>query len=70
MENYKITLRAIRTNMNKSQKEMAVLYGVSEATLSNWEKGKTYPTVEDIPRIEKATGLPYENIDFLVKNYD
>lgn len=66
MENYKITLKAIRTNMNKSQQEMAVLYGVSKDTLSNWETGKTYPTVKDIPKIEKATGLPYENIDFLI----
>lgn len=66
----KLTLKAIRVNMGKTQEEMAELYGVTENTVSNWETYRTYPTVKDIPNIEKATGLKYDNIIFLPPNYD
>ena len=61
----KLTLKAIRVNMGKSQEEMAKLYGVAKETVSNWETYKTYPSVRDIPNIENATGLKYDNIIFL-----
>lgn len=60
----KLTLKAIRVNMGKSQEEMAKLYGVTENTLSNWETYRTYPSVKDIPNIERATGLKYDDIIF------
>ena len=66
----KLTLKAIRINMNKSQEEMAKLYNVSAETVSNWETYKTYPSVKDIPNIEKATGLAYDEIIFLSQNSD
>lgn len=66
----KLTLKAIRVNMGKSQEEMAKLYGVTENTVSNWETYRTYPSVKDIPNIEKATGLKYDNIIFLPNNDD
>lgn len=66
----KLTLKAIRVNMGKSQEEMAKLYGVTENTVSNWETYRTYPSVKDIPNIEKATGLKYDDIIFLPQNDD
>lgn len=61
----KLTLKAIRVNMGKTQEEMAKLYGVSKEVVFNWETYRTYPTVKDIPKIEKATGLKYDDIIFL-----
>lgn len=66
----KLTLKAIRVNMGKNQEEMAKLYGVTENTVSNWETYRTYPSVKDIPNIEKATGLKYDDIIFLPQNDD
>ncbi len=66
----KLTLKAIRVNMGKSQEEMAKLYGVTENTLSNWETYRTYPSVKDIPNIERATGLKYDDIIFLPHQCD
>lgn len=66
----KLTLKAIRVNMGKNQEEMAKLYGVTENTISNWETYRTYPSVKDIPNIEKATGLKYDDIIFLPQNDD
>ena len=53
----KLTLKAIRVNMGKTQEEMGKLYGVSKEVVFNWETYKTYPSVKDVPKIEKATGL-------------
>lgn len=64
----KLTLKAIRVNMGKSQEEMAELYGVTKEIVSNWETYRTYPNVKDIPKIEKATGLKYDDIIFLPEN--
>lgn len=61
----KLTMKAIRVNMGKTQEEMAKLYGVSKEVVFNWETYRTYPTVKDIPKIEKATGLKYDDIIFL-----
>jgi len=72
----KLTLKAIRVNMGKTLEEMADLYrnlgieGVTKDVIFNWETYKTYPTVKDIPNIEKATGLTYDDIIFLPVNDD
>lgn len=65
----KLTLKAIRVNMGKTQEEMAELYGVTKDTVSNWETYRTYPSVKDIPDIERATGLKYDDIIFLPDNH-
>lgn len=36
-------IRAIRTKLNKSQSEFALMIGVSVATLQNWEQGRRSP---------------------------
>lgn len=66
----KLTLKAIRVNMGKTQEEMGKLYGVSKEVVFNWETHKTYPSVKDVPKIEKATGLKYDDILFLPQNDD
>ena len=72
----KLTLKAIRVNMGKTLEEMAEVYksigikSVTKDVIYNWENYKTYPSVKDIPNIEKATGLTYDDIIFLPINDD
>ena len=61
----KITLPAARKNVNMTQKDLANACGVSESTVSNWEKGKTEPSVSQARRIGEVVGIHYANIIFL-----
>lgn len=60
-----ITLRAARVNKSLTQKEAARLLGVSESTLLNYEKGKTFPSQPTIRKMEELYGLSYNDIIFL-----
>ena len=64
-----ITLKAARVNIGLTQTEAAKKIGVTVDTLSNYERGKSYPDVPIIRRIEETYGLPYSDIIFLPKNY-
>ena len=61
----KINLPTARKMANLTQKELAEKCGVSEATVFNWEKGKSYPNVKHAELICKAVGLSYDDIIFL-----
>lgn len=63
-----ITLKAARVNKNLTQKEAAELLGISESTLLNYEKGKTFPTLPTIEKMEDLYGVSYDNIIFLPNN--
>lgn len=60
-----ITLKAARTNKGLSQEEAAKLIGVSESTLINYEKGRRFPDVPIIKKIEDVYGVEYREINFL-----
>lgn len=64
----KISIRAARVNVGLSQKEAADHLGVSNKTLSNWEKGVTFPTADKIPAICELYGVPYDQLNFLPSN--
>ena len=59
-----ITLKAARINAQMSQKDAAKKLDVSVDTLLNWEKGKTFPNVPQIKKIEEAYGVEYRGINF------
>lgn len=61
----KFTLKALRINKGLSQDEASKLIGVSTDTLSNYERGVTYPDVPIIKNIEKVYGIEYKDIIFL-----
>lgn len=61
----KMSLKAARVNAGYSQKEAAEKLGVSNATLCEWEKGNTFPNVQQVDRICKLYGLTYDDIIFL-----
>ena len=60
-----ITLRAARINKGLSQEEAAKLIGISESTLINYEKGRRFPDVPIIKKIEDTYGVEYREINFL-----
>lgn len=60
------TLKALRANKNWSQKEAAKAVGVSLDTWSNWERGKSFPDVPKICKIEKVFNTQYNEIIFLI----
>lgn len=65
-----ITLKAARINKGYGQEEAAQLIGVSTDTLGNYERGKTYPDVPIIKRIEKVYEIKYDDINFLIEKYE
>ncbi len=65
-----ITLKAARVNAGLTQKEAAELIGVSKDTLSNYERGESYPDVPVLKRIEDAYKISYNDIIFLPKGND
>ena len=61
----KIDLPTARKRVRMTQKGLADACGVSVSTVSNWEKGKSEPTVSQARMIGKAVGLHYDDIIFL-----
>lgn len=61
---HKFSLKSARVNVGYSQKKAAELLGVSNKTLCNWEKKKTFPDQPMIEKICNLYGLPYDMIDF------
>lgn len=64
-----ITLKAARVNKNMTQREAAKRIGVSEETLSLWERFKAYPNIKHIPIIESVYGVSYNDLVFLPQNH-
>lgn len=61
----KITLASARVNAGYSQKAAAELLGISNSTLCNWEKGKTFPDQPMIEKICNLYGVSYDMINFV-----
>ena len=60
-----MTLKAARANKGYTQEDAAKIIGVSVDTLCNWERGKTFPNVPQIKKIEDAYGVEYRDLIFL-----
>lgn len=60
----KVTLKAARINAGLTQEEAAKELGVSEYSVSNWERGKTYPDIPALKKIERLYGVDYKDIIF------
>ncbi len=63
-----ITLKAARVNKGYTQREAAVLIDVTEDTISNWERGKSFPNVPQLKKIEEVYGVTYNDLIFLHNN--
>ena len=62
----KYTLKAIRVMRGYTQEEAAKLIGISVDTLSNYERGKSFPDVPIIIKIEEVYKVGYNDLIFLV----
>lgn len=60
----KLTLKALRINKGYNQEKAAALIGVSVETISNYEKGLTYPDIPVLKKIEEVYETKYDNINF------
>lgn len=64
-----MTLKSARVNVGLTQKQAAEKIGVTVDTLSNYERGKSYPDVPIIVRMEQVYGVTYSDLIFLPKDY-
>jgi putative transcriptional regulator len=60
----KMTLKALRANKCWTQKQAAEAIGINEDTWRNYERGKTFPDVPIIQKIEKVFNVAYADIIF------
>ena len=66
----KYTLKTARELNGLKQKDAAKLLGISVDTLRNYERGKSYPDIPILKKIEELYKLPYSRIIFLPLYYD
>ena len=59
-----ITLRSARINKGYTQEEAAKLIGITKDTLGNYERGKSFPDVPIIKKIEEVYEISFANILF------
>lgn len=63
-----ITLKSARVNKGLTQVKAAELIGITVDTLSNYERGKSFPDVPVIQKIEEVYEVSYSDLIFLPKN--
>ena len=66
----RFTLRTARERQKLTQDEAAKKIGVSPDTLGNYERGKSYPDIPVLRKIEEVYGLQYNQLIFLPLDYD
>lgn len=66
----RLSLKTARELRGYKQAEAAKLIGVSTDTLGNYERGKSYPDIPVLRKIEEVYGVPYDRLIFLPLDYD
>ena len=64
------TLKTAREMHRMTQEVAASKIGISTDTLGNYERGKSYPDIPVLRKIEEVCGIPYERLIFLPLDYD
>ena len=64
----KIKLKADIETKRLTQKDAAKLIGITVETLANYEKGKTYPDIPILKKIEDTYDVKYNQLIFLPEN--
>lgn len=60
-----LRLRELRIQKGLDQKDIAVLLNIGKGTISNWEVGRTEPSIEYLTRLAKYFEV---SIDYLIGN--
>lgn len=69
LKDIQINLRACRANANMEQKEWAEKIGVSFNTISNWENGKSEPSLTQLRMISELSHIPMDCIVVSVDSF-
>lgn len=64
-ENMRVSLKQARELRGLKQVEAAEKIGISTDTLGNYERGKSYPDIPVLRKIEEVYGIPYDRLIFL-----
>ena len=64
-----ISLAAARVNAKLSQKALAQAFGVTEATVRNWESGRQIIPADYLRKLSELSGVPESEI-FLPSRYE
>jgi transcriptional regulator with XRE-family HTH domain len=65
-----LSLKQAREAKKLNQAEAAKVLGISVDTLGNYERGKSYPDVPILRKIESLYGIPYDRFIVLPLDYD
>ena len=57
-----ISLKAVRVNAEKTQKEWAECLNVTVDTVLNWETGKSEPKYSQVQKMSELSGIPMDLI--------
>ncbi|PKE70946.1 XRE family transcriptional regulator [Macrococcoides caseolyticum] len=68
VRNEPYTLKMLRAKYDLTQKQAGERVGVSADVWHNWEKGKSFPNIPQLQRIEQEFNVTYNDIIFLVNN--
>ena len=69
LKNMRMTLRTARELAGLTQIEAAKSLGISAETLGNYERGKSYPDIPILKKIEDLYGVTYDQLIFLPLDY-
>ena len=58
MDDARVTLEACRVNTGMNQAQFAEKIGVTLNTVSNWERGKSEPTLSQLRTISELSTIP------------
>ena len=58
----KLSLKALRVDMDMTQEDAAKKLGITVRTLQNWESGETFPTAKQLMLICDAYDCEIEDI--------
>lgn len=70
MPSCKIRLAAVRVNANMTNDEWARALGVTPATVSSWELGRSEPKLSQVRQMSELSGIPIDLIFFEPKSDD
>ena len=69
LPNSRYTLKTVRELRNMTQQEAAEGLGVSIDTLRRYERGKSFPDVPMLRKMEEVYGVRYDQLIFLPLDY-
>lgn len=61
------SLKACRVNKNLTLAEASKAIGVTKETISNWENGRSYPSINHIEKLLKVYDVAFDDVNFFTR---